>query len=84
MEQCMYCLYRIFFKPLSDEGFTCCWAHDEKVEDIDISKGVSPAIERHGLNNIPCNKFIGGTGLFSLSLKKDGERFLQESFKMEG
>lgn len=83
MEQCMYCRNRIFLKPLPDEGFTYCWAYGERVGDIDIEKGVSPAIEKHGLNNIPCEKFGGGASICFSSMREDGERFLRNVFRME-
>jgi len=84
MEQCLYCQYRLFLKPLSDEGFTYCLAHGEKAEDINLRTGVSPAIERHGLNDVPCRKFEGNMRIFPSSIKEDGERFLRNIFGMEG
>ncbi|MBU1177038.1 MAG: hypothetical protein ABIG88_03625 [Patescibacteria group bacterium] len=84
MKQCLYCQYRLFLKPLSDEGFTYCWAHGERVGNIDLATGVSPAVERHGLNNVPCRKFYGGTSICTPVMKENGERFLRNIFRMEG
>lgn len=80
MEQCMHCKNKLIFKPLPDESFACCWAHDEKVKDIDLVTGVSPAIARHGLNNVPCKRFSGGESICSLSMKEEGERLIRKAF----
>lgn len=79
MEQCLHCRNRLFFEPLPDETFTCCWAHGETVTDIDLETGVSPAIEEYGLKNVPCDKFWGGKSicLQAHPVREDGERFLR-------
>ncbi len=64
MEQCLYCQHRLFFKPLSNETFTCCFAYGEGVQDINIRTGVSPAIKKYGLDGNPCEKFELGTSAF--------------------
>ena len=70
MEQCWHCAGYLFFKPLSDETFACCDRHGETVKDIDLRKGVSPAIERHGLKGIICEKYKIGESICHTSQKK--------------
>jgi hypothetical protein len=61
--QCWHCGHFLFFKPLPDEAFLCCKAHSESVGDIDLRKGYSPAIERHGIDNVPCYRFLEGVSI---------------------
>jgi hypothetical protein len=63
MKQCLGCAYRLFFKPLSDETFTCCFVWEETVEDINLSTGVSPAIQRYGVKGFPCGNFEPGKSI---------------------
>jgi len=79
--QCFPCQGYLFFKPLPDETFVCCTLHKETVEDIDVQKGVSPAIMRHGLMEIPCKKLTKGPvpEEFSL-LREQGEEYLEAHF----
>lgn len=88
MEQCLNCSGYLFFKPMSNETFACCGSHRETVKDIDLGKGVSPAIERHGLKEIPCQKFKAGKSICSTPekrpflvhpIRQSGEDFLQET-----
>ena len=85
MEQCLHCSGYLFFKPLPDETFACCDRYGEKVEDIDLRKGVSPAIEEHCLKGIHCERFQKGESIFCTSpekpfelhpVRKAGEEFL--------
>ncbi len=85
MEQCLECSHRLFFKPLPDETFTCCFAHGERALDINIRTGVSPAIKKHRLENKPCGKFSRGESVFEAPVakpflihpaRKDGEEYL--------
>jgi len=85
IEQCLHCEHRLFFKPLSNETFTCCFAFGETVEAIDIRTGVSPAIKKHGLEMIPCEEFKSGSSIFQDNpnnpfdihpTRKKGEDFL--------
>ena len=88
MEQCLYCEHRLFFKPFPNETFTCCFAWGEKVGDIDLGTGLSPAVKLHGLEEKPCEKFKAGSSAFQdypndpfyvHSTRREGEKFL---FKM--
>ncbi len=87
MEQCLHCAHRMFFKPLPDETFTCCFAWAENVRIIDIMTGVSPAIKKYGIEGKPCPKFKAGTSIFRTDevcgnpfiihpIRKEGEKFL--------
>lgn len=84
MIQCLYCRHRLFFKPFSDESFTCCLAHRETVEDINIRTGVSPAIERHGLKNAPCYRYKFGIGKSISNCSEDGNPFKVHPVKKDG
>lgn len=87
MEQCLGCKDRIFFVPLPGEVFTCCRAYGEGVEDIDIPKGVSPAIQKHGLDGETCEKFGEGKSICEISkddpfsippIRQAGEDYLRQ------
>ena len=63
MEQCSFCVGYLFSEPLPNEIFACCQKHGEEVKDIDLKKGVSPAIEKHGLREIFCKRFERGKSI---------------------
>lgn len=58
--QCWYCRFRLFFKPVPGETFSCCSEHKETVESINFEIGVSPVIQRHGIEGVVCGKFKVG------------------------
>jgi len=58
--QCLYCKWRLFFKPLPDETFIACKAFAETVKQIDLRTGISPAIKRYGQGSEFCRKFKTG------------------------
>jgi hypothetical protein len=83
--QCLWCLSRLFFVPLPGEVFTMCRAHGETVEQIDVKSGFSPAIKRHLMEGVPCNKFGAGQSPceplkeepFNIPpVRREGERWL--------
>lgn len=85
MEQCLHCGQRLYFVPLPGEVFTSCLAHGEEVCQIDLATGVSPAIKKHGIRKVPCERFIAGKSLcetaddkpFTLHPVRDaGEKYL--------
>lgn len=87
MEQCWHCIGYLFFKPLSSETFACCQEYDESIEDINLKTGVSPAIKRHGLEEVPCGKFKPGKNVCCTSkefplllhpIREKGEKELLE------
>jgi len=84
-KECWNCVGYLFFKPLSDDTMTCCESHGETVKDINLETGVSPAIQRHKIEKVPCRKFKKGKSQcwpskkspFRISpLRANGERVL--------
>lgn len=88
MEQCWVCEWYVFLKPLPDETFAFCRGHEETVKDVDLRKGVSPAIEFYGWKGEACRKFKAGTSIshppknrpFDLHpVRRQGEEFLRNA-----
>jgi len=92
MDQCLHCANRLFFKPLPDETFTCCFAWGETVRNIDLRTGVSPAIKKYGLEGNPCGKFKPGSSICQTEEKTsflihpartEGEEFIRHSLGIQ-
>lgn len=81
MEQCLHCEYMLFFDPFGGDSYTCCSKHGENFRDIDIKTGFSPAIFKHGLNEVPCCKFSPGTSICNPAIDKP---FLLNPIRQEG
>ncbi len=91
MEQCLHCKWRLFFKPLPDETFTCCPVWGEDFKSINIRTGVSPAIKMYGIEGKPCDKFKAGMSIcqtgessfFIHPIRKEGEKFLYQLLEQQ-
>lgn len=79
--QCFECRGHLFFKPLSDSTLCCCLWKGETAEDIDLDSGVSPAIQKHGLEHEPCDGFKKGKSICEPSKRKP---FDIHQVRMEG
>jgi len=91
MEQCDKCEGYLFFKPLPDETFSCCDAWGESVEDIDLKSNVSPKIQMHRTDEIPCRRFGEGKSICETSeeepfklhpVRETGEKFLKRALRL--
>lgn len=87
MKQCLHCGNRLFFKPLDSETYTCCSAWGETVKDISLRTGVSPVIQKYGIEGKLCEKFKTGESVCQASdddpfvlhpIRLDAEMFLFE------
>lgn len=83
--QCWKCKWWLFFKPLPDDTFSCCDAWGEAVKDINLKTGVSPKIQIHGVDDIPCKHKKKGRSICETSkkesfklhpIREEGEKFL--------
>lgn len=88
MADCINCKGYVFFKPLSNESFSCCQKYDETVQDIDLGTGVSPMIKKYWLGMEDCNKFKRGDSIcltlpenpFKIHpIRQAGEKFLKQA-----
>jgi hypothetical protein len=91
MKQCDKCTGYLFFKPLPDETFSCCGAWKESVEDIDLKSGVSPKIQTHRIDGVPCRRFKKGKSICETSkeqpfklhpVREAGEKFLERALQL--
>jgi len=92
MAQCTKCRNYLFFKPLPDEAFGCCWAHGETVTDIDLNTGMSPIIACFRNTEEECPYWAEGRSMcepdsdnpFRLpAVRIDGERYLKKVLELE-
>lgn len=85
--QCWMCIHYLFFKPLPDETYVCCFAWGETVADIDLRRGESPKIKEYLSGEKKCPKFEEGESICEASpgkpfdihpLRQSGEILLFE------
>lgn len=81
MEQCGRCIGHLFFEPMPNDIFAFCQKYGEGIKDIDLKTGASPAIKKHGLENILCEKFKKGKSVCHTSEKHP---FLLHSIRKKG
>lgn len=85
--QCWECSRWLFFIPLPGEVFSCCEAYNETAKDINIDIGVSSAVNKYGILNVSCPKFLSGRSVChnpNNSIKKEGEQFFLDSLSPVG
>ncbi len=84
-QQCLRCKGHLFFKPLSDETYSCCLAYGETARDINLNTGVSPRVAKYRIRGLSCPEFKKGKSIcqtsekdpFSVApVRKEGEQIL--------